>query len=80
MWDILFNANIDCLLLLIFFRCCPIRPIRMILERLDNLEAQRIKTTVESEPSEIKLDENAYISTLNVQIDDTAEKSMFNSQ
>lgn len=52
----------------------------MILERLDNLEAQRIKTTVESEPSEIKLDENAYISTLNVQIDDIAEKSMFNSQ
>lgn len=51
----------------------------MILERLDNLEAQRIKT-VESEPSEIKLDENAYISTLNVQIDDIAEKSMFNSQ
>nr|XP_034301297.1 chitin synthase chs-2 isoform X1 [Crassostrea gigas] len=58
-----------------FIRCCPIRPIRMILERLDNLEAQRIKTTVESEPREIKLDENAYISTLNVQIDDTAEKN-----
>lgn len=61
-------------------RCCPIRPVRMILERLDNLEAQRIKTTVESEPSEIKLDENAYISTLNVQIVDTAERSMLNSQ
>lgn len=52
----------------------------MILERLDNLEAQRIKKTVESEPSEIKLDENAYISTLNVQIVDTAERSMLNSQ
>lgn len=67
-------ASVICL------RCCPIRPVRMILERLDNLEAQRIKKTVESEPSEIKLDENAYISTLNVQIVDTAERSMLNSQ
>lgn len=81
--DNIINDNVslfnDFLVLSKSLRCCPIRPFRIILERLDGLEAQKIKTTQESEPCDIKLEDNFYFSTQSDVIDGTVEKGMLNT-
>lgn len=50
-------------------RCCPVRPFRIFLEKLDGLEAQTLEKKPEPEPDEIKSEESVVI-----------KKSMYNSQ
>lgn len=62
-------------------RCCPVkrtddRPFRIILERLDGIEAQIMKDTEEYKPEEKNMEENVHFSSLNDIIDGNVERSM----